>query len=105
MSSTLILVQQAEASPIVASPIVARPIVASPIEAGPIEAGPIVANTIVDNNCFIIIILLLTLLAGGVGVSLLAAPVLGALQRELVPALELQTKVHIKVRNHREGPY
>ena len=104
MSSTLILVQQGEASP-----IVARPIETGPIEAGPIEAGPIVANTIVDNNCFIIIILLLTLLAGGVGVPFLAAPVLrallGALQRELVPALELQTKVHTKVRNHREGPY
>ena len=86
MSSTLILVQQGEASPIVASPIVA-----SPIEAGPIEASPIVANTIVDDNCLIIIILLLTLLAGGAGVPLLAAPVLGALlgalQRQLVPAL------------------
>ena len=104
MRSTLILVQQGEASPIVASPIVA-----SPIEAGPIEASPIVANTIVDDNCLIIIILLLTLLAGGGGVPFLAAPVLrallGALQRELVPALELQTKVHTKVRNHREGLY
>ena len=100
MSSTLILVQQGQASH---SPIVASPIIASPIEAGPIVAGPIV-----DNNCFIII-LLLTLLAGGGGVPFLAAPVLGALlgalQRELVPALELQTKVHTKVRNHREGPY
>ena len=66
MSSTLILVQQGQASH-------------SPIVAGPIVASPIVASPIVDDNCLIIIILLLTLLAGGGGVPFLAAPVLRAL--------------------------
>ena len=98
MSSTLILVQQGQAShsPIVAGPIVAGPIISSLIISSPIISSPIIAGPIVDDNNFIL--LLPTLLAGGAGVPLLAAPVLctllGAFQCELVPTLELQTKVH-----------
>ena len=100
MSSTLILVQQGQAShsPIVAGPIVAGPIISSLIISSPIISSPITAGPIVDDNNFILLLLLLSLLAGGAGVPLLAAPVLGTLlhtlQGELVPALELQTKVH-----------